>query len=70
MTDHCPTCGAAVRIEACGVTHYMVPTDAERVRELEAELRDVLDYAQDYAAINDERPPCLESAKKLLEQKQ
>ena len=37
MTDHCPTCGAAVRIEASGVTHYMVPIDAERVRELEAE---------------------------------
>ena len=36
MTDHCPTCGAAVRIEASGVTHYMVPVDAERVRELEA----------------------------------
>ena len=39
MTDHCPTCGAAVRIEASGVTHYMVPVDAERVSELEAALR-------------------------------
>ena len=39
MTNHCPTCGAAVRVEASGTTHYMVPTDAERVRELEALLR-------------------------------
>ena len=37
MTDQCPTCGAAVRIEASGTTHYMVPTDAERVRELTAQ---------------------------------
>ena len=43
---------------------------AGRIRKLEAGLRDVLDYAQDCAAINDERPPCLESAKKLLEQRQ
>ena len=38
MTDHCPTCGAAVRVEACGVTHYFVPIADERVRELEAAL--------------------------------
>ena len=43
MTDHCPTCGAAVRIEASGVTHYMVPVDAERVSELESLLEAVLD---------------------------
>ena len=40
MTDHCPTCGAAVRIEASGTTHYMVPIADERnrsrIRELEA----------------------------------
>ena len=41
MTDHCPTCGAAVRIEASGVTHYMVPIDAERVRELEERIREL-----------------------------
>ena len=41
MTDHCPTCGAAVRIEASGVTHYMVPVDAERVRELEERIREL-----------------------------
>ena len=38
MTDHCPTCGAAVCVEVSGVTHYMIPIDAERVRELEAAL--------------------------------
>lgn len=36
MSERCPTCGASVRIEASGVTHYMVPADAERVRELTA----------------------------------
>ena len=41
MTDHCPTCGAAVRVEASGVTHYMVPVDAERVRELEERIREL-----------------------------
>ena len=41
MTNHCPTCGAAVRIEASGTTHYMVPTDAERVRELEDRIREL-----------------------------
>ena len=38
MTERCPTCGAAVRVEVCGATHYMVPVDAERVRELETAL--------------------------------
>ena len=42
MTDQCPTCGAAVRIEASGTTHYMVPTDAERVRELEDRIRELI----------------------------
>jgi len=37
MTDHCPTCGAAVRIEASGTTHYMVPIADERIQVLEAE---------------------------------
>ena len=41
MTDRCPTCSAAVRIEASGATHYMVPTDAERVRELEDRIREL-----------------------------
>ena len=41
MTDHCPTCGAAVRVETSGRTSYMVPTDAERVRELEDRIREL-----------------------------
>ena len=41
MTDHCPTCGAAVRVETSGRTSYMVPTDAERVRELENRIREL-----------------------------
>ena len=46
MTDHCPTCGAAVCVEVSGVTHYMIPIDAERmreqrIRELEAALLNI-----------------------------
>ena len=41
MTDYCPTCGAAVRVEVSGVTNYMVPVDAERVRELEDRIREL-----------------------------
>ena len=41
MTNHCPTCGAAVRVETSGRTSYMVPTDAERVQELEDRIREL-----------------------------
>ena len=42
MTDQCPTCGAAVRVETSGRASYMVPTDAERVRELEDRIRELI----------------------------
>ena len=43
MTDHCPTCGAAVRIEASGTTHYMVPVADERIRKLQNEITELGD---------------------------
>ena len=59
MTDHCPTCGAAVRVEASGVTHYMVPIDAERMSELEAKVESLtagLEAAKQFdAMVVDER---------------
>ena len=70
MTDHCPTCGAAVRIEASGVTHYMVPVDAERVRELEAKVESLtagLEAAKDFdALVVDERIRELEAALRII----
>ena len=64
MTDHCPTCGAAVRVEASGVTHYMVPVDAERVRELEAKVKSLtagLEAAKTFDAVVDDRIRKLEA---------
>ena len=64
MSDQCPTCGAAVRIEASGTTHYMVPTDAERILDLEDVLRAIVEYNE--RGYDAEYIRAIEDAKALL----